>query len=473
MAAQGAAAAGTGRAALLSGWGRAMASQARLVSLRSGAPESDVAEVMCDAQAGFVARGLGRSYGDAAQCGGGTVLDCTALDRILRIDAEAGWADVQAGASLDRLMRATLPLGRFVPVTPGTRQVTIGGAIAADIHGKNHHVAGAFGTHVLRLRLATPAGVVEVGPDSGAELFWATVGGMGLTGVILSARVSLLPVESSAVRVDTERASDLDDLLEKMERGDQGYRYSVAWIDCLARGRNLGRGVLTRGDHARREDLSPSWQGDPLRLPSRPLLTAPPAPSGLLNRFTVAAFNEAWYRKAPKRETGRIVALQSFFHQLDAVAGWNRLYGPRGFLQYQMVVPFGSEGTLADILQRLAGARCASFLGVLKRFGPGDPAPLSFPTAGWTLALDLPVGPRVLGPLLDELDVLVTEAGGRVYLAKDSRLRPELLAAQYPRLEQWRRTRQRADPRDVLCSDLCRRLDLAGHHGGPPQREAS
>jgi len=278
---------------------------------------------------------------------------------------------------------------------------------------------------------------------------------------VVEATLRLLRVETSRIRVDTERAADLDDVMARMEEGDGRYRYSVAWIDCLARGRALGRSVLTRGDHAPLSDLSPRVRPRALFFDPAERVQAPPfAPDGLLNRLTVRAFNELWFRKAPKQERGRLQPLTSFFHPLDFIGGWNRLYGRRGFLQYQLVVPFGAEHALRRVLTQLSEAQCASFLAVLKRFGPATPGPLSFPVPGWTLSLDVPARVLGLGPLLDDLDDIVAEAGGRVYLAKDSRLRPELVPRMYPRLDEWREARRRVDPGGILQSDLARRLGL-------------
>jgi decaprenylphospho-beta-D-ribofuranose 2-oxidase len=455
----------------LTGWGRTAPSAADVTTARSGEDVDRLLAVAARSGRSVVARGLARSYGDAAQCAGGIVVDTTGLDTVFEADLETGLIRVGAGVSLDALMRAFVPHGWFVPVTPGTRYVTVGGAIAADIHGKNHHRDGSFCSYVTRLSLATPSGRVEVSPASDPDLFWATAGGMGLTGIVVDATLRLLRVPSATMRVDTERAANLDACIAAMAARDHEYRYSVAWIDCMARGPKMGRAVLTRADHAPLEDLPPARRADALAFD--PLIRARvpvTAPSGLLNALTVSAFNEFWFRKAPRARHGELQSIATYFHVLDSVGDWNRLYGRKGFVQYQFVVPFGAEDALRDVLGRLSEGRMASFLAVLKRFGPGDDGPVSFPVEGWTLALDLPVGPRALSPLLDALDETVAAAGGRVYLAKDSRLRPDLLETMYPRLPQWRATRQRVDPDGVFVSDLSRRLGLVST---PRPRRAS
>ncbi|GCB46579.1 FAD-binding oxidoreductase [Streptomyces sp. NL15-2K] len=444
----------------VTGWGRTAPTAARLIRPRTY-EEAAAAVRECGAR-GSIPRGLGRAYGDAAQNAGGSVLDMTGLDRVHAIDATGGTVLCDAGVSLHRLMQVLLPLGWFVPVTPGTRYVTVGGAIGADIHGKNHHVSGSFSRHVLSLELLTADGEIRtVGRDT--PLFDATAGGMGLTGVILTATVQLQPVETALMSVDTERARDLDDLMARLTATDHRYRYSVAWIDLLARGATTGRAVLTRGDHAPLEALPKGTRArrDPLAFRTSRFPAAPAfLPEGLLSRTSVGLFNELWYRKAPRARTGELQKLSTFFHPLDGVPHWNRIYGRGGFVQYQFVVGYGQEDAVRRIVHRISRRRCPSFLAVLKRFGDADPGWLSFPVPGWTLALDIPANLPGLGAFLDELDEEVATAGGRVYLAKDSRLRPDLLAAMYPRLDDFRALRAELDPRAVFVSDLARRLNL-------------
>ncbi|WP_431043917.1 FAD-binding protein [Streptomyces sp. P1-3] len=443
------------------GWGRTAPTAAARVLRPRSYEEAAEAVRGCGVRGG-IARGLGRAYGDAAQNAGGAVLDMTGLDRIRAIDAEHGEVVCDAGVSLHHLMEVLLPLGWFVPVTPGTRYVTVGGAIGADIHGKNHHVSGAFCRHVRSLELLTADGSVRtLTPDM--ALFRATAGGMGLTGVILSATLRLLPVETSWMSVDTERARDLDDLMSRLTATDHRYRYSVAWIDLLARGRATGRAVLTRGEHAPLDALPARTRRAARTLAFRPGRLPPPPrglPGRLLSRPTVGAFNELWYRRAPVLRTGELQTIPAFFHPLDGVPHWNRIYGRDGFVQYQFVVGHGREETLRRVVQRIARRRWPSFLAVLKRFGEADRGWLSFPSAGWTLALDIPARLPGLGRFLDALDEDVAEAGGRIYLAKDARVRPELLDAMYPRLTDFRTLRRAIDPHGVFTSDMARRLAL-------------
>jgi decaprenylphospho-beta-D-ribofuranose 2-oxidase len=448
----------------LTGWGRTKPTTAEVVEVF----RSEVAGAVKEAgDRGALVRGLGRSYGDAAQNGGGTVLRLmgSATDAVL--DRDAHTVTLSAGASLDDLLRLIVPRGYFVPVTPGTRFVTIGGAIASDIHGKNHHVDGSIGNHVVRMALQLADGsVAELSPTQQPDLFWATIGGMGLTGAILDATIGLLPVESSRMSVDTHRIADIDSLLGVMSEGDdEQHRYSVAWIDLSAKGRQLGRSVLTRGDHARFDELPPKLQATPFVYGPKQLVTVPPIipRPGLMNHITIAAFNEMWFHKSPAKRLGEIQTISSFFHPLDMVGAWPRFYGHPGLVQYQFVLPFGQEDVMRRIVERIAASGAASFLAVLKRFGAGNPAPLSFPQPGWTLALDLPGGTKGVDDLLHGLDAMVLGAGGRNYFAKDAHTIPETIRRGYPRLPEWQAVRDRVDPHRTWQSDLGRRLLLAQH----------
>jgi decaprenylphospho-beta-D-ribofuranose 2-oxidase len=411
---------------------------------------------------GVIARGLGRSYNNAAQNDGGEVVVTTGMNRIIAFDPDLGVAVCESGVSLEQLMISGLPAGWFVPVSPGTRQVTVGGAIAADVHGKNHHVAGSFAQHVHWFDLLLPDGQERrVTPTDEPRLFWATAGGMGLTGIILRAAIQLTKVQTSRVRVDTVRTPDIDETLAYLAATDSSYSYSVAWLDCLAAGAHLGRSVITSGDFAKPDDLAPKDRRNPMEFRPVARLSAPGGwPSGLINQYTVALANGAWYRKAPRRRQGEIQTIGTFFHPLDGIRNWNRVYGPAGFRQYQFVVPFGAESTIRSSLERISHARAPSFVTVLKRFGPGNEGFLSFPMAGWTLALDFPARTPGLLHLLSSLDEDVLAAGGRVYLAKDSRVAPDTLAAMYPLLQQFREIRAELDPARIMVSDLSRRLGL-------------
>jgi decaprenylphospho-beta-D-ribofuranose 2-oxidase len=444
---------------LLSGWGRTAPTLATVH--RPHDLEHIVSHITAPSARGVIARGLGRSYGDAAQNAGGDVLSCSNLDAVLAIDVEKGTVTVESGVSLDTLLRVLLPLGWFPMVIPGTSYVTVGGAIASDIHGKFRH--GSFADYVERMRIVTPThGARTLDPDTDADAFWATSGGMGLTGVITDATLKLQPVETSRIVCDTERTTNVDDCMARMLEGDHEYQYSVAWIDCLATGGRLGRAVLSRGNHATFDDLPASERATAREYTPRTLLGAPPwLPNGLINLLSVKAFNETWFRKAPRTKQRHVQGIKPFFFPLDGVRDWNRVYGSRGFVQYQFVVPFGQERIVRTALERFSAARIPTFLAVLKRFEHDSRSLIGFPMSGWTLALDIPASPSLV-PLLDGLDELVVEAGGRVYLTKDARLRPELLAAMYPRIDEWRAARAVLDPANLLRSDMDRRLDLSG-----------
>ena len=450
-----------GRTVRLTGWGRVAPSAAELAEPGSADGVAGLLRA-ADPSRGVIARGLGRSYNNAAQCAGGVVVSTTRMNRIIALDAATGVATCEAGVSLEQLMASGLPAGWFVPVSPGTRQVTLGGAIAADVHGKNHHVAGSFARHVLSLDLLLPGGELRtVTPDGDPARFGATAGGMGLTGIIVQATVRLKRVGSSRVKVETVRTADIDETMAVLAEHDRSYSYTVAWTDSLARGGGLGRSVVTSGDFAELADLPQAAREDPYAFQPAARVGVPAVfPPGLINRYTVALANQAWYRKAPRRRTGELQTIGQFFHPLDAVRNWNRVYGPGGFRQYQYVLPFGQEAAVRRSLEMVSSARAPSFVTVLKRFGGGDPGLLSFPMPGWTLALDFPARTPGLAGLLSRLDLLVAGAGGRVYLAKDSRVPADVLAHMYPRLEEFRKLRAELGADRILASDLSRRLSL-------------
>jgi decaprenylphospho-beta-D-ribofuranose 2-oxidase len=450
-----------GRTVRLTGWGRISPSVAELAEPATAASAAELLGGRAAARS-VIPRGLGRSYNNAAQCAGGVVISTARLNRILHLDAATGLATCEAGVSLEQLMVAGLPAGWFVPVSPGTRQVTVGGAIAADVHGKNHHVAGSFARHVVSFEIVLPGGEPRtVTQQSDPSLFWATAGGMGLTGLIVRATVQLKRVVTSRVRVDTVRTADIDETMATLAEHDRGYGYTVAWSDSLARGASLGRSVITSGDFAELADLPPAGRQDPFAFRPGARLGVPPGfPPGLVNRYSIALANEAWYRKAPRSRHGELQSIGTFFHPLDGIRNWNRVYGPGGFRQYQYVLPFGQEAAVRRSFELVSGARAPSFVTVLKRFGAGDDGVLSFPIAGWTLALDFPARTPGLAGLLGLLDRLVADAGGRVYLAKDSRVPPGVLAEMYPRLPEFAKLRAELDPAGILASDLSRRLGL-------------
>ena len=447
----------------LTGWGRTAPTVAQVLSTPD--PEviaKAVAHAADGGTRGVIARGLGRSYGDNAQNGGGLVIDMTGLNRIRSINSDDGLVDVDAGVNLDQLMRAALPLGLWVPVLPGTRQVTVGGAIACDIHGKNHHSAGSFGDHVRSIELLTADGDVRQltpdGPES--ELFWATVGGNGLTGIILRATIEMTPTETAYFIADGDVTASLDETIALHSDGSEAnYTYSSAWFDAISAPPKLGRAAVSRGSLARLDQLPKKLQRDPLKFEAPQLLTFPDIfPNGLANKYTFVPIGELWYRKSGTYR-GKIQNLTQFYHPLDMFGEWNRGYGKAGFAQYQFVVPTSAVDEFKNIIADIQKSGHYSFLNVFKLFGEGNQAPLSFPIPGWNVCVDFPIKPGV-GELLGELDRRVLQFGGRVYTAKDSRATAETFHAMYPRIDEWIAVRRKADPHGVFASDMARRLEL-------------
>ncbi|MCE1178613.1 MAG: FAD-binding oxidoreductase [Micrococcales bacterium] len=461
----------------LTGWGRTAPTTAHVVST----PDVEVlsravAQVAEDNEAkpahlrrGVIARGLGRSYGDIAQNGGGLVLDMTPLNRIHSIDPATALVDLDAGVNLDELMKAALPHGLWVPVLPGTRQVTIGGAIGADVHGKNHHSAGSFGNHVRSMQLLVADGrVLTLTPDGSpddpdASLFWATIGGIGLTGVILRVTLAMTRTETAYFVADGDVTATLDETIAFHSDGSESrFEYSSAWFDAISGPPKLGRAAISRGNLAtlaQLEELAPKQARNPLAFDAPTLLTLPDVfPNGLANKWTFTPIGELWYRKSGTYR-GKVQNLTQFYHPLDMFGEWNRAYGSNGFLQYQFVVPPEAVEPFKEIIRDIQRSGHYSFLNVFKLFGPGNQAPLSYPMPGWNVCVDFPINPR-LGAFVDALDKRVMEFGGRLYTAKDSRVPAERFHAMYPRIDEWLAVRRRIDPTGVFASDMARRLEL-------------
>ncbi|MFI0931349.1 FAD-binding protein [Streptomyces sp. NPDC021019] len=446
----------------LTGWGRTAPTTA--VRFRPRTHEEAAAVVRGRGPRGVIARGLGRSPGDAAQNAGGSVLDLTGLARVDGVDAAACVVRCEAGVSLERLLRVLLPLGWLPPVVPGTGRVTVGGAIASDLPGLDHRRSGSFARHVSALELLTADGEVRT-VLPGTALFDATAGGLGLTGVILGATLRLRRVTTGLMSVSTERAGDLDDLLDRFTAGGDRLPYASAWIDLMARGRATGRGILTRGEHMT-ADMRPAHAGR-TSLASRSAARGrfrlpgfPPVPGGLLGPASAALYNEVRYRGARRVRAGELRPVPAFFHAADAFPDANLLYGRSGLVRYRFAVGYGREETLHRVVRRIAARRSPAVRAVLQRFGAADPGGLSFAAPGWSLALDLPAALPGLARFLDGVDEEVAAAGGRVCLAKDSRMRPETAAAMYPGLADFRELRARLDPTEAFRSDLSRRLGL-------------
>lgn len=443
----------------LSGWGR----YPRVAPAQLSRPRSDAAVTRALTDAPLIARGNGRSYGDAA-LSPAHVLDMTARNRLISFDEGTGIVVAEAGVLLADIIDAFLPRGFFPAVTPGTRLITLGGALASDVHGKNHLRDGSFARHVPWFDLATADGeILRCSPTENAQLYRLTPGAMGLTGVILRLALRLRPVETAWIAQDMRPARDLTEamaIFEEAAADPAGPGHAVAWFDCLARGAALGRSLVILGDHATRDQLTPRQRLRPFDTPPKRRLSVPfDLPAMALNKLTLRAFNAAYYRAGRAKAGPSLVDWASYFYPLDAIANWNRIYGRPGFAQYQCVIPLANaRAGLTALLDAIAEAGQGSFLAVLKRLGP-DTTAQSFPMEGYTLALDFPVTPEALS-LLDRLDAITLDHGGRFYLAKDSRLAPETLHRADPRLAALARTRQQEGWHLHFASALSTRLKL-------------
>ncbi|PWT94873.1 MAG: FAD-linked oxidase [Bacteroidetes bacterium] len=405
----------------------------------------------------IIARGNGRCYGDASLAP--NTISTLRYDKVLSFDTTNGIFECQSGLTLDKILEIIVPKGWFLPVTPGTKFITVGGAIASDVHGKNHHVDGAFSNHVMEMDLMMDDGrIVTCSPQLHSDLFEATCGGMGLTGIIMRAKFDLKKIETSYIKQKQIKASNLNEVIELFEKY-KNYTYSVAWIDCLKSGKDFGRSILMLGEHAEINDLDDKKKAAPLALPRKKFLTLPfSVPSWVLNPFSVKAFNFLFYGKNLKKEQDSVISYEPFFYPLDAILHWNRMYGKKGFVQYQFVLPLTSKDGLVDIMQRISKKGMGSFLTVLKVFGKQDSL-VSFPMEGYTLAMDFPVR-KGLFEFLDELDTVVLQHGGRLYLSKDARMKPEVFESGYPRAEEFKSIIKKYNPAFKFTSVQSDRLQI-------------
>lgn len=373
-----------------------------------------------------IARGNGRCYGDASL--GETIFSTKKLNKFISFDRLNGIIECESGVLLSDVLEISVPQGYFLYVTPGTKFVSVGGAIASDVHGKNHHAEGCFSEYVIEFKLMTENGeIITCSREENSDKFWATIGGMGLTGIILTAKFKLKNIESAYIRQESIKADNLDEIFKLFDESES-WTYTVAWIDCLQKGKNIGRSILMRGEHAFQHELPQNLSKTPLRLKKKLQPTVPfYFPGFVLNALTVKIFNWLYYKKQSKKEVKNFIDYETFFYPLDAINEWNKIYGKSGFIQYQMVIPkeAGKEG-MKRILETIAKSGNGSFLAVLKLFGKNNPeAYNSFPVEGYTLALDFKVNSK-LKKLVDELDGIVQEFGGRIYLTKDSMSRSSL-----------------------------------------------
>lgn len=450
----------------LHAWGRALQAPGQVVRPEKQAAVLDALDR--PPVGSMIPRGGGRSYGDAALNHEESILSSQRLDRFVGFDPEAGTITCEPGVSLGELVDHLIPEGLLLPVLPGTRHVTVGGAIAADVHGKNHVQDGAFANNVRRLRLATPEGRVLVCSRShNPEVFWATIGGMGLTGTIVTATLDLKRVDTAYLVRERHCTRNLNETIDTLAELASAHRYAMAWIDASSNADPFGRGVVSGARHAVREELD-DVNSRPLEPKARLRPTVPfKLPSGSVNPATVAAFNALYYRLQPEREIDQI-DVNRFFFPLDALEEWHRVYGSRGMLQFQGLVPRSEarEGIRA-LLTRVRESPLVPALTVLKAMGPEDRGMLSFPMRGLALSIDVPArkqAPRILR----ELNQICLEHGGRVYLAKDATLEQDAFEAMYPRVDRFRAIKWGLDPQAKMASDLGRRLGLVEHGDGEP-----
>lgn len=438
----------------LSGWGNYLVGESTVVKPRYN---EDVIKALQERN--LIARGLGRSYGDQAMNDNHCVAICTQLNHFLSWNAEEGILECQAGATLEEIISTFAPQGWFPMICPGTKFVTIGGAIANDIHGKAHHIDGTFINCVLSFTILLADGrVVAASRTENADLFHANFGGLGLLGIILTVRMQLRRIETSYFNQRSVVIHHLDHMLETLDRYDCDYSYSVAWINALAKGSRLGSGVITFGNAAKLSELPDKLKANPLKLHSQAKMSLPLfLPSFALNNLTVRLLNDVISHTL--NSPAPFVHYEKFFFPLDSINNWNRGYGKRGFIQYQFVIPEeGGKKNLTEILRLIADSGCTPFLNVFKKMGEGQGI-LSFPFSGYTLAIDFPITQKLMS-FTPRLDEKVLEAGGRLYLGKDALLGEKMFKAMYPRYPEWLEVKRQFDPQNVFSSNISRRLGL-------------
>ena len=445
----------------ISGWGKNKFVDVKLVTPKS---IKEIKTIIINSKPkSLIVRGQGRSYGDAAQIRKGTVLKLRNFKAIYP-DYENNEVTAEAGATFEEILKVIIPKGYFLPVTPGTKKITLGGAIAADVHGKNHHQDGSFGNYIKRIRLINGIGEeISLNPhqENHSETnknFWSTIGGMGLTGIVIDATFSIIPIQTSFILEESKRYNNIESLMQDMTKKDRNYKYIVAWIDSM----NMDfRGILTCGNHAKTEEINHIEGRTKLTFDPNSLTSVPEIiPISLMNKVVIKLFNEFWFRKSPKKITQKIIPIDNFFYPLDKIQNWNNIYGRTGFIQYQIVVPEEHSAMIKEILNKLKQINALSFLPVLKKLGQANQSYLSFPIEGWTLSIDLPANNKKIENLLSNFDKDIAKIGGRIYLAKDSRQSSHIFKKTYKDLNLWIKQKQILDPKNIFISDIAKRLKI-------------
>ena len=410
----------------------------------------------------LIARGAGRCYGDSGQLKDQFAIDLSNFNKI-ELDIDNRLVRAGAGVSIEELLKKIIPKGFFLPVTPGTKKITIGGALAADIHGKNHVKNGSFGNYVKEIIMVDgKAEIHKLKPNNdsnnylASDYFWATIGGMGLTGVIIEASFKIMPIKTSYMKVKKMKYFDIESLMDSMLLMERKFQYSVAWLDILDK--NV-KGILTCANHASLDDLNKKEKIDPLLYNQKLHIKLPPIfPKSIINKLSIKIFNETLFSLTSVKKSYELHKIDSFFYPLDRIENWNNIYGPVGFIQYKFVIPDEASYLIKHIIEKIQEISATSFLTVLKRFGSSNKSFLSFPKKGWTLTIDFKSDILNLFETLQDLDILIASNNGRLYLAKDIRMSKAIFQSTYKRFEDWKKIKESLDPNNKFYSDQARRL---------------